>query len=356
MKKHNFFAGPAILPQSVMKKAAEAAVEYNGLGLSLMEISHRSADVVEIMNNAEQHVRDLFNLSDDYAVLFLTGGASSQFYMAAMNLADSQEKTGYVDTGTWSAKAIKEANKFSEAVELASSKEKNYTYIPKGYDVPQGLNYVHLTSNNTVFGTQTKEWVNCDAPLVSDMSSDIFSREIPVEKFGLIYAGAQKNVGLAGTTLVIVRKDLVGQRQRDIPTMLDYTTHINKNSAFNTPPVFSIYVTMLNLKWIIDHGGVKAMEERNEEKASLLYGEIDSNPLFEGTTDIADRSTMNATFVLKDNNLDEQFLSLCAEAGIMGIKGHRSVGGFRASMYNAMEKDSVETLVSVMQHLKNAHA
>jgi len=355
MKKHNFFAGPAILPESVKQKAAEAAVEYDGMGLSLMEISHRSDQVKEIMAKAENHVRTLINAGDDYAVLFLTGGASSQFYMSALNLADTNDTTGYVDTGTWSAKAIKEANIYSNAVAVASSKEDNYTYVPKGYDIPAGLKYLHLTSNNTVFGTQTKNWVDTDCPLVCDMSSDIFSRHLPLDKFGLIYAGAQKNVGLAGTTLVIVKKDLLGKLERQIPTMLDYNTHVGKSSAFNTPPVFSIYVTMLNLEWILNSGGVDAMEKRNSAKADLLYNEIDTNPLFEGTVVKEDRSPMNATFLLKDDSLNETFLTACAENGIMGIKGHRSVGGFRASMYNAMELESTELLVSLMKDLGQKH-
>lgn len=355
MKKHNFFAGPAILPESVKKQAAQAAIDYNGMGLSLMEISHRSAEVVAIMEKAEKNVRDLFGAGDDYAVLFLTGGASSQFYMTAMNLADKSDTVGYVDTGTWSAKAIKEAELFSNAKIVASSKDDKYTYVPKNYDVPSDLKYLHLTGNNTVFGTQTKTWVDCDCPIVCDMSSDIFSRDVPLEKFGLIYAGAQKNVGLAGTTLVIVKKELLGKLERQIPTMLDYKTHIAKKSAFNTPPVFSIYVTMLNLDWIIESGGVKAMDERNTAKANLLYSEIDSNPLFKGTVVEEDRSSMNVTFLLNDESLNENFLTACAENGIMGIKGHRSVGGFRASMYNAMELDSVELLVSLMKDMAQKH-
>ena len=351
MKKHNFFAGPAILPDSVKSLAGEAAVDYNGMGLSLMEISHRSPQVVDIMNTAENNVKQLFNLGEEYAVLFLTGGASSQFYMSAMNLAGQNDTVGYVDTGTWSNKAIKEAKVFSKVEVLASSKEDNYTYIPKGYEIPTGLKLIHLTGNNTVFGTQTKTWIDTDAPLVCDMSSDIFSREIPVEKFGLIYAGAQKNVGLAGTTLVIVKKDLLGKLEREIPTMLDYQTHIKKASAFNTPPVFSIYVTMLNLNWIIENGGVTEMDKRNNAKATLLYNEIDNNPLFKGTVANEDRSPMNATFLLNNSELDQQFLDMCAEANIVGIKGHRSVGGFRASMYNAMDISSVEVLVSVMKEL-----
>jgi len=351
MKKHNFFAGPAILPQSVKQKASEAALDFNGMGLSLMEISHRSKEVVEIMDHAEKNVRKLFNAGDDYAVLFLTGGASSQFYFSAMNLANEKDTVGYVNTGTWSNKAIKEAKIFTQVNVLASSKEDNYTYIPKGYDIPKGLKYIHLTSNNTVFGTQIKKWVDCDCPLVCDMSSDIFSREIPLDKFGLIYAGAQKNVGLAGTTLVIVKKELLGHLERTIPTMLDYQTHVAKKSSFNTPPVFPIYVTMLNLDWIINSGGVAAMEKRNNAKADLLYNEIDSNPLFKGTVATEDRSPMNATFLLHNEELNEKFLDACANAGIVGIKGHRIVGGFRASMYNALELESVELLVSIMKDM-----
>jgi len=356
IKKHNFFAGPAILPESVKQKAAEAALEYNGMGLSLMEISHRSDEVKEIMARAEAAVRKLYKVKDDYAVLFLTGGASSQFFMTAMNLAGENDTVGYVDTGTWSAKAIKEANTYSKVNVLASSKEENYTYIPKGYDIPSGLKYIHLTGNNTVFGTQTFDWIDCDCPLVCDMSSDIFSRHVPLDKFGLIYAGAQKNVGLAGTTLVIVKKDLLGKLERKIPTMLDYNTHIAKSSAFNTPPVFSIYVTMLNLEWILQSGGVSAMETKNKAKAKLLYGEIDSNPLFKGTVADEDRSVMNVTFLMHNSDLDAEFLKGCTDKGILGIKGHRSVGGFRASMYNAMNIDSVETLVSVMKDMAQKHA
>lgn len=353
MKKHNFYAGPAILPQSVIEKASEAVRDFNGMGLSIMEISHRSAPVVEFMEGAEANVRKLFGLSDDYAVLFLTGGASSQFYMTMMNLADKNSNVGYVDTGTWSTKAIKEANTFTNVNVIASSKDRNYNYIPTGYEVPSDVKMLHLTSNNTIFGTQTKNWDVCNCPIVADMSSDIFSRSVPIEKFGCIYAGAQKNVGLAGTTLVIIRKDLLGKVERDIPTMLDYNTHITKNSAFNTPPVLPIYVTKLNLDWILEHGGVEAMDKRNAAKADLLYSEIDSNPLFKGNTYIEDRSPMNATFVLHDEQHTDTFLSKCDEAGIMGIKGHRSAGGFRASMYNAMELESVQVLVSVMKDLAN---
>ena len=349
MKKHNFYAGPAILPESVKKAASEAAYDYKGTGLSLMEVSHRGDDFVEILDKAERHVRSLLNVNDDYAVLFLTGGASSQFYMSAFNLFSPEDSIGYVDTGTWSAKAIKEANAFAEINILASSKDKNYTYIPKDYEVPKDMKYLHLTGNNTIYGTQIKDWGKSSTPIICDMSSDIFSREIPLKKFGLIYAGAQKNVGLAGVTLVIVKKELLGKTEWHIPTMLDYRTHIAKNSSFNTPPVFSIYVTMLNLEWVIDQGGVKAMAKRNAAKAKLLYDEIDSNPLFEGTVAKEDRSPMNVTFLLKDNKKDAAFIKKCTEAGIVGIKGHRSVGGFRASMYNAMDISSTQVLVDVMK-------
>ena len=353
MKKHNFYAGPAILPQSVIEQTANAVRDFGGMGLSIMEISHRSKPVVQFMTEAVDNVRKLFDLSDDYAVLFLTGGASSQFYMSVMNLTDVDDKIGYVNTGTWSDKAIKEAKKLCKPVEVASSKDKNYTFIPKGYDIPSDLKYLHVTSNNTVFGTQYKSFPQCACPFIADMSSDIFSRKIDIEKFGLIYAGAQKNVGLAGTTMVIVRKDILGKISRTLPTMLDYNTHIAKASSFNTPPVLPIYTTKLNLDWIIENGGVDAMEKRNNAKAEMLYTEIDSNPLFEGTTAVEDRSVMNATFLLKDEGHNEKFLSMCDEAGIMGITGHRSVGGFRASMYNAMDIESVQVLVSVMQDLAN---
>jgi phosphoserine aminotransferase len=352
MKKHNFYAGPAILPESVKKAASEAAYDYKGTGLSLMEVSHRGDDFVEILDNTEKYVRKLLKVSDDYAVLFLTGGASSQFYMTAFNLYNPDDKVGYVDTGTWSTKAIKEASAFADIETLASSKDKNFSYIPRGYKIPKDLKYLHLTSNNTIYGTQTKEWAKTSAPIICDMSSDIFSRELPLKKFGLIYAGAQKNVGLAGVTLVIVKKELLGKTEWHIPTMLDYRTHIAKNSSFNTPPVFSIYVTMLNLEWVLEQGGVKAMEKRNTAKAKLLYDEIDNNPLFVGTVAKEDRSPMNVTFLLKDNTKDAAFIKKCTEAGIVGIKGHRSVGGFRASMYNAMDISSTQVLVDVMKAFK----
>jgi len=340
MKIHNFYAGPAILPEIVKKKASKAALNYKNKGLSLMEMSHRGAEVVSIMETAESLVRELLGVSDKYAVLFLTGGASSQFFMSAMNLFSKKDKVAYLNTGTWSTKAIKEAKEYCDLYEVASSKDKNFNYVPRNYKLKPKTKYLHITSNNTIFGTQIKQ-PKSKALMIADMSSDIFSRPLKVDDYGLIYAGAQKNVGLAGVTLVIVRKNLLGKVRRHIPTMLDYRTHIAKGSAFNTPPVFSIYTTMLNLQWIKSKGGVKAMVKRNKEKASLLYNEIDSNPLFVGTVAKRDRSLMNVTFLLKDEKLNKKFMSKCKKAGIVGIKGHRSVGGFRASMYNGMELRSV---------------
>jgi phosphoserine aminotransferase len=349
MKKHNFSSGPAILPQIVFEQAAQACIDLDGIGLSVLEISHRSPEFTSVLQEAEQLTKELLGVPENYAVLFLTGGASSQFFMTAMNLLGEGQTAGYVDTGSWSAKAIKEAKLFGQVEVLASSKDKNYTYIPKGFDIPSHLSYVHLTSNNTIYGTQFKDWPPTDLPFVCDMSSDIFSRPIDMARFGLIYAGAQKNMGPAGVTLVIVREDLLGKVERAIPTMLDYQTHIKKQSSFNTPPVFPIYVSMLNMRWLKTNGGVQAMQAKNEQKAALLYEEIDRNTCFVGTTAKEDRSTMNATFVTTDAQYDEPFLESCKQAGISGIKGHRSVGGFRASMYNAMEMSSVELLVEVMK-------
>jgi len=356
IKKHNFSAGPAILPQSVQEKAAEACWNYQDTGLSLLEMSHRGTHFVEILDEAVALVRELLNVSDDYEVLFLTGGASSQFYMTAMNVLPSNGKAAYVNTGTWSTKAIKEAKLFGEIIELASSQDTNFSYIPKGYDVPTDATYLHLTSNNTIFGTQHHQWPETDVPFICDMSSDIFSRPLDVNRFGIIYAGAQKNMGPAGTTLVIVRKDMLGKVAREIPTMLDYRTHIKKNSSFNTPPTFPIYVCMLTMQWLKENGGIEQMQKYNEAKAAIIYDEIDQNPMFKGVvTDKADRSLMNATFSLVDEGLSDAFLQKCAEADCVGTKGHRSVGGFRASIYNAMEKESVQILADVMREFAQKH-
>ena len=355
IKKHNFSAGPAILPASVIEEAAEAAKDFNGMGLSILEISHRGPEFVAVLNEAVDLVKQLFNLSDDYEVLFLTGGASSQFFMAAMNLLDQDASAAYVNTGTWSTKAIKEAKLFGHISELASSADQNFSYIPKGYDIGENFTYLHLTSNNTIFGTQYHEWPDTNVPFVCDMSSDIFSRPVDVKRFGLIYAGAQKNLGPAGTTLVIIRKDMLGKVQRAIPTMLDYNTHINKNSSFNTPPVYPIYVCMLTMRWLIANGGLSAMEKMNKEKAAILYNEIDNNPLFKGVANKEDRSLMNVTFVLNNPALEPAFLEACTNEGCVGVKGHRSVGGFRASIYNAMPIESVQVLVDVMKRFAEIH-
>jgi len=356
MKQHNFSAGPAILPKTVFEQAAEAAVNYNNIGLSIMEISHRSPEFSAVLDEAQVLVRDLMGVSEEYAVLFLQGGASSQFFMTAMNLLG--QSAGYVDTGSWSAKAIKEAEAFGKVHVLASSKADNYTHIPKGYDIPDELDYLHITTNNTIFGTQFKTLPETGVRLVADMSSDIFSKPVDVDRFDVIYAGAQKNMGPAGVTLVIVRKDALGKVERHIPTMLDYRTHIKKNSAFNTPPVYPIFVSMLTLRWVKANGGLDTMHKRNAEKAALMYKAIDENPLFRGTvTDKTDRSIMNATFLMTEGKeaLGQEFLAACKAAGCSGVKGHRSVGGFRASMYNAMDLESVQVLTGVMKDFSEKH-
>ncbi|MBT8282173.1 MAG: 3-phosphoserine/phosphohydroxythreonine transaminase [Muriicola sp.] len=351
MKKHNFSAGPCILPAEVMQKAAEAVLELDGIGLSLIEISHRSKEFVAVMEKARSLALELLNLEGKgYQALYLQGGASLQFAMVAYNLLEN--KAGYLNTGTWSDKALKEANIIGSGIEVASSKDKNYNYIPKGYEIPEGLDYLHLTSNNTIFGTQIKEFPKTSAPLVCDMSSDIFSRQIDFSKFDLIYAGAQKNMGPAGTTLVIVKEDLLGKVSRKIPSMLNYKTHISKDSMFNTPAVFPVYVSMLTLEWLKDLGGIAAIEEVNEKKAKLIYSEIDLNPLFKGFAAKEDRSNMNATFSLTDEKLKDTFDAMWKEAGINGLNGHRSVGGYRASMYNALTLESVGVLVDVMSDLE----
>lgn len=355
MKKHNFYAGPAILPQTVMQQASEAAKEFGGSGLSILEISHRSKEFAAVMEEIISSTKELLAVPKDYEVLFLTGGASSQFYMTAMNLLPSNGNACFVDTGAWSTKAIKEARSFGGVSLLASSKDKNYSYIPKDYAVPANATYLHLTSNNTIFGTQLKAFPKTKTPIVCDMSSDIFSRPLDIKKFGVIYAGAQKNLGPAGVTLVIVKKDLLNKVNRAIPTMLDYNTHIKKESTFNTPPAFPIYVSMLTMRWLKENGGVAAIAKKNEEKAAILYNEIDTNPLFEGAAAKEDRSLMNVTFLLKDDQHGDAFLDACAAAGCVGIKGHRSVGGFRASIYNAMPKSSVQVLVDVMSDFGKKH-
>lgn len=355
MKKHNFSAGPAILPQAVLEEAAESVKDFGGVGLSILEMSHRSAEFTAVMEEAQQIVKDLYNLPDNYKVLFLTGGASSQFYMVPMNILAQDASASYVNTGTWSTKAIKEVSNFGTVQEIASSKDKGFAYYPKGYEIPTDSSYLHLTSNNTICGTQIKEYPDTNVPIVCDMSSDIFSKPIDYKRFGVIYGGAQKNLGPAGTTLVIVNEDLLGKTGRDIPTMLDYKTHIAKGSMFNTPPAYPVYVCMLTLRWIVAQGGLEAMQAHNTAKAALLYNEIDSNPLFKGVAATEDRSLMNVTFVLENKDLESAFLEACNQANISGIKGHRSVGGFRASIYNAMPKSSVQVLVDLMKEFTRTH-
>jgi len=353
MKKHNFSAGPCILPASVLEKASNAVINFDNLDLSLLEISHRSGNFVSVMEHAKELALEHLGLQNKgYAALFLQGGASMEFLMVAYNFLE--KKAGYTNTGTWSDKAIKEARLFGDVVELASSKAANFNYIPKNYKIPTGLDFLHCTSNNTIFGTQLNEFPQTDCPLICDMSSDIFSRQLDFEKFDLIYAGAQKNMGPAGTTLVVVRESVLGNVSRQIPSMLDYKVHISKDSMFNTPAVFPVYVSMLTLSWLKDQGGITAIEKLNNQKAEILYKEIDRNPLFKGfVSNKEDRSKMNATFSLVDESLTNTFDGLWKQAGINGLNGHRSVGGYRASMYNALSIESVQVLVDVMQNLES---
>jgi phosphoserine aminotransferase len=352
MKKHNFSAGPCILPQEVLKKASEAVINFNNLDLSLIEISHRSADFVAVMENAKDLVLELLDLKNKgYSALFLQGGASLEFLMVPYNLLPEGAKASYINTGTWSDKAIKEAALLGEVEIIASSKDSNFNYIPKDYSIPSDTTYVHCTSNNTIFGTQMKEFPKTDKLLVCDMSSDIFSRKLDFSQFDLIYAGAQKNMGPAGTTLVVVKDEILGKTGRKIPSMLDYQVHISKESMFNTPPVFPVYVSMLTLEWLKGLGGIEGIEKLNNEKAGILYDEIDRNPLFEGVANKEDRSNMNVTFVLIDKSKKDKFDSMWKEAGISGINGHRSVGGYRASIYNAMPIESIQVLVDIMKVL-----
>lgn len=357
MKKHNFSAGPAILPAQVIKEAARAVANYNGTGLSLLELSHRGPEFTAVIEEANALMKEITGLPDGYQVLWLTGGASTQFYQVPFNLLNEDETAAYLDTGTWANKAIKEAKAFGRIEVVASSKEQNYTYIPKKYKVPADARYFHITSNNTIFGTQLHKFPKSAVPLVCDMSSDFLSRPFNPEAFGLIYAGAQKNLGPAGTTVVIVREDMLGRVRRHLPSMADYRTFIKENSLYNTPPVFPIYVSMLTLRWIKKSGGLKAMHRRAKARAAVLYNEVDRNPLFRGTTALEDRSTMNACFVMEEKYaaLESQFMNLCKENGIVGLKGHRSVGGFRASMYNAMPKSSVEVLAGLMADFAQKH-
>lgn len=351
-KVHNYSAGPCILPQEVFEEASKAVLNFNNLGLSILEISHRSKDFVAVMEEARSLVKELLNVPEGYTVLFLGGGASTGFLVSAYNMMGANKKGGYLNTGAWAKKAMKEADFMGTAVEVASSADQNYNYIPKGFAVPSDIDYLHYTSNNTIAGTQFKSIPETNVPLVCDMSSDIFSKVIDASKYDIIYAGAQKNMGPAGATVYIVKEEILGKSSVKIPTMLDLKTHADKDSMFNTPPVYPVYVSMLNLRWLKNKGGVAAIEKENDAKAALLYSEIDRNPLFKGTTAIEDRSHMNATFVLNDEALTDKFNTLLADANISGLKGHRSVGGFRASMYNALPIESVQVLVDTMKELE----
>ena len=353
MKKHNFSAGPCILPQEVLRQAAEAVLNFNNDDLSLIEISHRSQPFIDVMDKAQNLVKELLEVPEGYSVLFLQGGASLEFLMVPLNLMKVDGKAAYTNTGVWAKKAIVEAKSVGEVIIVADSSDKNYNYIPKGYHIPSDVDYFHCTSNNTIYGTQMKEFPICPTLMVCDMSSDIFSRKVDVSKFDIIYAGAQKNMGPAGTTLVIVKNEILGKTGRKIPTMLDYNTHISNESMFNTPPVFPIYVSMLTLQWLKNLGGVTVMEKINQQKADLLYNEIDRNPLFVGTAAKEDRSNMNVCFLLTDNSKEAVFNAMWQEAGISGIEGHRSVGGYRASIYNAMPLESIQVLIDIMKKLES---
>jgi phosphoserine aminotransferase len=356
MKKYNFNAGPSILPEFTIQETAKAVLDINGIGLSIMEISHRSKDFEAILNETIALFKELLNIPEGYSVLFLGGGASMQFCMVPYNLLNT--KAGYLTTGSWASKAAKEAKIFGEVIEVASSKDKNYSYIPKDFTVPADIDYLHITTNNTIFGTELHKDLDVQVPLVADMSSDILSRPIDVSKYALIYGGAQKNLGPAGVTFVIVKNSILGKVSRPIPSMLDYKQHVDNGSMYNTPPCLPIFCCLQTLKWLKNLGGVAEMEKMNIKKAKVLYDEIDRNKLFKGTAVKEDRSLMNICFVMEEQykNLEEEFLEFTKKKGIVGIKGHRSVGGFRASTYNAMPLAGVEVLVASMQEFEKAKA
>lgn len=355
MKKHNFYAGPSILSEYTIKNTADAVLDFAGTGLSLLEISHRSKEFVAVMDEARALVKELLDVPQGYEVVFVGGGASMQFCMVPYNILKT--KAAYLETGTWAEKAIKEAKLFGEVEVVASSKDANFSYIPKNFTVPEDVDYFHFTSNNTIFGTEIRFDPDVKVPLVADMSSDIFSRPVDVSKYAIIYAGAQKNLAPAGVTIAIVREDALGKVDRAIPTMLNYATHIKKESMFNTPPVLPVYSALQTLKYYKQLGGIKEIEKMNLEKAAILYDEIDRNKMFVGTANAEDRSIMNVCFVMKEEykELEADFVKFATERGMVGIKGHRSVGGFRASIYNAMPKSSVEALVAVMQEFEKQY-
>lgn len=353
MKKHNFYAGPSILSEYTLKNTAEAVENFAGTGLSILEISHRSKEFTAVIEEAEALFKELLDIPEGYRVLFLGGGASMQFCMVPFNMLN--KKASYLDTGTWSSKAIKEAKLFGEVDVVASSKDKNYTYIPKEYTVAPDSDYFHITTNNTIYGTEIRKDLDVNVPLIADMSSDIFSRPIDVKKYDIIYGGAQKNLAPAGVTFVIVKEEALGKVERAIPTMLDYRTHVSKGSMFNTPPVLPIYSALQTLKWYKQMGGVEALQKIDEAKAAKLYDAIDSSRIFRGTVHPEDRSIMNVCFVMKDDykELEKEFVDFASTKGIVGIKGHRSVGGFRASLYNALPESSVDVLIAAMREFEN---
>ena len=355
MKKYNFGAGPSILPACVMEATAAACVDFNGMGLSLMEISHRTKEFQAVMDEAQALFKELLEIPEGYSVVFLGGGASLEFAMVPMNFLE--KKAAYLNTGVWAKKAIKEAKAFGEVEIVASSEADNFTYVPKDFAIPADADYLHITTNNTIYGTELRYDIDSPVPVIADMSSDIFSRPIDVSKYGMIYGGAQKNLSMSGVTFVIVKDELLGKVSRHIPTMLDYKTHVSKGSMFNTPPVVPIYCAMQTLRWIKQEGGVAEMARRAEERAALLYAEIDRNKLFCGTAREDSRSLMNICFVMNDEykELEQEFLQYAQQQGIVGIKGHRDVGGFRASCYNAMPLEGVKTLIKVMQDFEAAH-
>ena len=355
-KVHNFSAGPGILPAEVLKQASEACINFDNLNLSLLEISHRSKNFESVMDEARSTVKELFGVGDEYEVVYLGGGASLQFAMVPYNLLKTDGYAAYVNTGVWANKAIKEAKIIGNTKVIASSEDKNYNYIPKGYEIPKDADYVHITSNNTIYGTQIKEFPNSPVPMVCDMSSDIFSRKVDAKKFDLIYAGAQKNMGPAGSTMVMVRKDSLGKTGRKMLSMLDYQVHIKGGSMYNTPPVFPIYVTLLTLQWLKKNGGIAWIEKLNQQKSDAIYNEIDRNSLFYGSTAVEDRSQMNVCFLMKKPELEPEFDKFWKDAGISGIRGHRDVGGYRASLYNALPLESVNVLVEVMKAFEKKFA
>ena len=345
---HNFGAGPSILPREVFEQASKAILNFNDTGLSILEIGHRTPLFQDVLDEALATVRELMNLDSDHEVLFLHGGASTQFFQVPMNLLNENQTAAYLDGGVWGKKAIKEAKLFGQVDVVASSKDRNYTYIPKNYTIPANAAYFHYTTNNTIEGTQMHSIPETSVPLVADMSSDILSRTMDFNRFALIYAGAQKNVGAAGVNMLIVRKDILGKVSRPLPSMMDYREHIAAGSMLNTPPVFAIYVCLLTLRWLKAQGGVPAIEAINDQKADLLYSTLERFPIFQPTVAKEDRSKMNAVFVMDNPALEQEFLTLCKANGMVGVKGHRSVGGFRVSMYNAMPLEGVQTLTELM--------